>query len=243
MHSSWEPAESAECSKWSLILGLILEISKSPRANPVFQAGDQSDNFSEQQLHLRIRVEFGFSETKSSHRLLKWSPVSIQKFASQPANYIIVSHSELEKVFQTISQSIKNVRKSSLLSGQAEDLIRWGPCRKNYIISFSFGKNHRWVFMNFWSPIIQFHKPTQLSTFPVSHWDLRHRSLGGVTYFYRNISQAFNFQTWSCWGYPFFQTMSHTLNFGSWEVSNSPQIGHKGRIPAQEFATASRLLE
>jgi len=218
-------------------LGLNLRNQQSPE-RILFSAGDQSISFRAAAASDTSRI--WIQRDEKAVIVAKMEPVRFRNLLAQPANYIIVSHSELEKSSRQYPNPIKTYasHRSSPAGGGFDTLVVRVEDLYN---QFSFGEKSSLGIYEFLKAYYPVHKPTHILLSGRSLAIYATGRLGGVTYFYRNNQSAFNFQDLiPVGGYPFSDNV-YTLNLDP-ENPNSPAIAI-GRIPAKNSQQLADYLD
>ncbi len=170
----------------------------------------------------------------------KMDPVRFRNLLAQPANYIIVSHRELEKPSRQYPNPVTTYasHRSSPTGGGFDTLVVRVEDLYN---QFAYGEKSPLGIFEFLKAYYPIHKPTHLLLSGRSLAIYSTGRLGGVTYFYRNNQAAFDFQDLiPVGGYPFSDNV-YALNLDS-ANPNTPGIAI-GRIPARNSQQLSDYLD
>jgi hypothetical protein len=218
-------------------LGLNLRNPENPE-RILFTAGNQSISFRAAAASDTSRI--WIQREEKTIPVAKMESVRFRNLLAQPANYIIVSHRELEKSSKQYPNPIKAYasHRSSPAGGGFDTLVVRVEDLYN---QFSFGEKSSLGIYEFLKAYYPVHKPTHLLLSGRSLAIYSTGRLGGVTYFYRNNQKAFNFQDLiPVGGYPFSDNV-YALNLDL-ENPNSPAIAI-GRIPARNSQQLADYLD
>ncbi len=218
-------------------LGLNLRNPENPE-RILFTAGSQSISF--QAAAVSDTSKIWIQREEKAITVAKMESVRFRNLLAQPANYIIVSHRELEKSSKQYPNPIKAYasHRSSPAGGGFDTLVVRVEDLYN---QFSFGEKTSLGIYEFLKAYYPVHKPTHLLLSGRSLAIYSTGRLGGVTYFYRNNQEAFNFQDLiPAGGYPFSDNV-YALNLDL-ENPNSPAIAI-GRIPARNSQQLADYLD
>ena len=218
-------------------LGLNLRNPENPE-RILFTAGSQSISF--QAAAVSDTSKIWIQREEKAITVAKMESVRFRNLLAQPANYIIVSHGELEKSSKQYPNPIKAYasHRSSPAGGGFDTLVVRVEDLYN---QFSFGEKTSLGIYEFLKAYYPVHKPTHLLLSGRSLAIYSTGRLGGVTYFYRNNQEAFNFQDLiPAGGYPFSDNV-YALNLDL-ENPNSPAIAI-GRIPARNSQQLADYLD
>lgn len=218
-------------------LGLNLRNPENPE-RILFTAGSQSISF--QAAAVSDTSKIWIQREEKAITVAKMESVRFRNLLAQPANYIIVSHGELEKSSKQYPNPIKAYasHRSSPAGGGFDTLVVRVEDLYN---QFSFGEKTSLGIYEFLKAYYPVHKPTHLLLSGRSLAIYSTGRLGGVTYFYRNNQDAFSFQDLiPAGGYPFSDNV-YALNLDL-ENPNSPAIAI-GRIPARNSQQLADYLD
>ena len=170
----------------------------------------------------------------------KLIPVKFRDYLSQPANYLLVGHKELEKPSTLFSNPLKSYaeHRASQVGGGFDTLtIRMEEIYDQY----AYGEKSPialYEFLNAYWPV---HQPTHLLLAARSLAVFSQARLGNVNVYYRNAPQAFGFQDLvPVGGYPFSDNV-YVIGLDP-KKPNSPAMA-VGRIPAKSSQQLSDYLE
>ncbi len=218
-------------------LGLNLRNPENPE-RILFTSGNQSISFRAAAATDTSRI--WIQREEKAITVAKMESVQFRNLLAQPANYIIVSHRELEKSSKQYPNPIKAYasHRSSPAGGGFDTLVVRVEDLYN---QFSYGEKSSLGIYEFLKAYYPVHKPTHLLLAGRSLAIYSTGRLGGVTYFYRNNQEAFNFQDLiPVGGYPFSDNV-YALNLDL-ENPNSPAIAI-GRIPARNSQQLADYLD
>ncbi len=170
----------------------------------------------------------------------KLEPLRFRNLLAQPANYIILSHPNLEKPSTQYPNPIQSyaAHRASPEGGGFDTLV----VRVDELVNqFSYGENSPLAIFEFLRTYYPVHKPSHL-LLPGRGLAIYATSrVGGITYFYRNNPSAFSFQDLiPVGGYPFSDNI-YTKGLDP-QFPNAPAMG-VGRIPAKNAQQLADYLE
>ncbi len=170
----------------------------------------------------------------------KLIPVKFKNYLSQPANFILVGHKEMEKPSSTLSNPLKSyaAHRATQLGGGFDTLtIRM----EEIYDQFAFGEKSPVALYEFLKAYWPVHQPTHLLLAARSLAVYSQARLGNVNVFYRNAPQAFGFQDLvPVGGYPFSDNL-YVLDLNP-KKPNAPAMA-VGRIPAKTSQQLADYLE